>query len=508
MLKDIFIKYLDEVFAVYGLAFFAMGIVILAQPRKKSIFKLSDIIWLLAAFGLSHGLNEWLDMFAIDHQTDYIFVFVKIIVLVISYVFLFEFGRRFVLLSYKDFFNRQITYILCLLVFLLISLSKYDRSIWPRYLLGLPGGILSGVGFILYYYSNYTVFKTTNVAKYFISAGIFLIIYGIFGGLFVQKSDFFPASVINTDLFLNYVGFPVQALRAFCSIVISVSVWKILSIFNWEIAEREKEFAVITAAAEAERKRADELEKAYKDLQDTEEKLVRTEKLAVLGKLSSMVAHEIRNPLSVIKAAVYNLSESIPANNDKMAEKVKLLSRQSDRIEKIITDVLEYSRIQKIDYKFTNINQQIKEVLDSLKQIDQFPSNILLDLKLKDDLPDILADPDGLKRVFQNIISNAIDAMPDGGKISIATQLVKETNLLDIIFSDTGMGMSEKQLSKIWEPFFSTKTKGTGLGLAISKGIIERHKGSIDLRSEVNRGTTFIIHLPLFLVEGSLSDIK
>jgi uncharacterized membrane protein len=143
MLTDFFTRNLDIAFGIYGLSFFVMGIVILiqVQKRKDSSFRLSRVIGILAGFGLTHGLNEWLEMFAIirGYHSE-IFDLIQLMFLALSYIFLFEFGRRLILLSFPaKFLNKWVTVALFLLALILIVTLKYERSIWPRYFLGFPG---------------------------------------------------------------------------------------------------------------------------------------------------------------------------------------------------------------------------------------------------------------------------------------------------------------------------------------------------------------------------------
>lgn len=245
-----------------------------------------------------------------------------------------------------------------------------------------------------------------------------------------------------------------------------------------------------------ERNRTKELEEAHKDLEYTKEKLARTEKLAALGQLSTAIAHEMRNPLSVIRTSVYNLKSNLSKDSPVIYENLKILDKELARAGKIIIDILEYSRPIGLMFKPTNINMQIEEALNSLKQQARYPENVELNLELKEDLPHIPADPESLRRAFMNIIINAIDAMPEGGQLKISTDLAPENKTVKIRFSDTGGGIPEGNLSKLKEPFFSTRRKGIGLGLPITYEIVERHKGNIDVRSELNRGTTFTINLP------------
>lgn len=245
MLKQFFTSNLDVVFMVYGLSFVIMAVSILIQPRKESVFRLSDILWILAGFGLTHGLNEWLDMFSIivlkrGGQDSDLFNFVRLTILAVSFVFLFEFGRRLLLLKLKKYLTGWLTLSLCFFAFTFMLVSSQERSIWPRYFLGFPGALFSAVGFIYYYRDNKTLLKPFKVRRFFLLAGVSLAVYSLLGGLVVPKANLFPASILNNTSFLKLIGVPVQVFRAICAAFLAWAVWNILGIFNWEIMYKLK----------------------------------------------------------------------------------------------------------------------------------------------------------------------------------------------------------------------------------------------------------------------------
>lgn len=243
MTLNFFTENLDIVFMIYGLSFIVMAIAILAQPHnKKSIFKLSGIIWLLALFGLLHGVSEWLDMFGLIEINGHghnsaVFGFIKLMFLSVSYLFLFEFGRRLVILRRGQFLPQWVTAACSLLTLVFIYNTNYEASIWPRYLLGLPGGILSALGFLFYYLDNKTIFNLAKKSKYFICASLSMAFYSILGGLVVPKADFFPAILINNSSFADIFNVPVQLYRTLFACVLSWAIWHILDIFNWEMRQ-------------------------------------------------------------------------------------------------------------------------------------------------------------------------------------------------------------------------------------------------------------------------------
>ncbi len=243
MFSKFFTQNMDIVFMAYGFSFVVMGIAIFAQPHRKSIFKLSNIIWLLALFGLLHGLNEWFDMFSLIEINGHghnsaAFSFIRLMLLSVSYLFLFEFGRRLVILRRGQFLPQWVTVACSFLTLMFIYNTSYEPSIWPRYLLGLPGGILSALGFFFYYQDNKVIFKLTKRSKYFICASLSMAFYSILGGLVVPKADFFPAILINYSSFADIFNVPVQLYRTLFACVLSWSVWHILDIFNWEMRQK------------------------------------------------------------------------------------------------------------------------------------------------------------------------------------------------------------------------------------------------------------------------------
>jgi len=242
---------LDIVFFIYGFAFVVMGITVLLQPKKMSEFEIANILWLLAAFGISHGINEFLDMWAIIKGTNPAFDVIRWFILVISYIALFEFGRRLFRLKIpaSSGLRKRIAKPLkwwllpCALIFICIAgLSSSDfwkvGSIWTRYLLGLPGGILIGWGFHSYYFTEEPILRPLAVKKYFFTASVAFFIYGILGGIIVPRADFFPANILNTDSFMTTFNLPVQAFRAVCAIISAWALAGMLSIFNWEIRSK------------------------------------------------------------------------------------------------------------------------------------------------------------------------------------------------------------------------------------------------------------------------------
>ncbi|MBU0701961.1 PAS domain S-box protein [bacterium] len=232
------------------------------------------------------------------------------------------------------------------------------------------------------------------------------------------------------------------------------------------------------------------------NLKEMEKKLRETERLTMMTQIVSEAAHEIRNPLTVIKSGLYLLKTSLPEGKD-ISNKISIIDRAVERVAVYIDDLLNLARSPSLTLKTVSIDDIIEESLLEIP-IDIL-SNIELIKELKDCPLQVNVDEERLKRVFVNLIKNASEAMHGKGKLRIAVCKVqiKEKEFVRIIFEDSGHGISEKDLNKIFDPFYTTKTKGIGIGLVICKRIIDAHYGNIEVKSTVDVGTTFIIQLPI-----------
>jgi len=241
MVNEFFVEHLDVVFFFYGLSFLVLGITILAQLKvtKKSEFKLLDILWLLALFGITHGINEFIDMFALIKGGLPLLKILGLLALFISYLFLFLFGYRLISISKEKIVSAPL---LSMILPLFLGLPVFGETSYNllvisiRYLLGFPGAMLSAIGFLLYYQGESAKLSRMQVKKYFVSAAFFFGMYGVLGGLVVPKADFFPASMMNNASFIALAGIPVQFFRAICAAGITWSVSHMINSFNTENA--------------------------------------------------------------------------------------------------------------------------------------------------------------------------------------------------------------------------------------------------------------------------------
>jgi PAS domain S-box-containing protein len=225
-------------------------------------------------------------------------------------------------------------------------------------------------------------------------------------------------------------------------------------------------------------------------LSDAQETILKNERLAAIGQLAGMVGHDLRNPLSGIKNAAYLLRKKQPDLVDSSVEMLNVIDRAVEYSNKIINDLLDFSRELHLELEECSPKTLVDYVLLSLT----IPKNIKL-IDRTDWTPLFWVDSNKLQRVFTNLIKNAFEAMSHGGTLEISSK--RETDWVELIFSDTGEGMSEETLAKIFTPLFTTKAQGMGFGLAICKRIVEAHGGKIAVDSAKGKGTTFIIKLPI-----------
>jgi PAS domain S-box-containing protein len=232
-------------------------------------------------------------------------------------------------------------------------------------------------------------------------------------------------------------------------------------------------------------------------LRQTQVKLLQSERLAAIGELAGMVGHDLRNPLAGMKNAVYYLKKKDSAISEvKGKEMLELIGKAIDHSDKIINDLLDYSREMHFELtKYTAVS-----LVDNAIGMIQVPDRIKIANQVQEEVW-IWVDADKITRVFVNLIKNAIDAMPEKGTLKITS--CKRRNRVEIAFADTGTGISEATLQKLFTPLFTTKAQGMGFGLAICKRLIEAHGGSITVKTAENKGTTFTIALPTKPEAGS-----
>ena len=223
-----------------------------------------------------------------------------------------------------------------------------------------------------------------------------------------------------------------------------------------------------------------------------EKKLLQSERLAAVGQIVAHVAHEIKNPLMIIGGFSHQIKDSLI--DDKAAQKLGMILDEVSRLERLVATLGDFTKVYSLVKRPADINSVIQDVLKIMGGICSSGKHCFK-ANLASDLTEINCDPDKLKQVFMNIITNGIESMEDGGTITISTK--KSSNNIEIRMSDEGIGIREEDILHIFEPFFTTRDRGSGLGLAISYKVVKAHKGEIWADSEPGQGTTFVVTLPL-----------
>jgi len=219
--------------------------------------------------------------------------------------------------------------------------------------------------------------------------------------------------------------------------------------------------------------------------------LQKAERFAAIGETAAMVSHDLRNPLQGIASATYMLEKKLGRRKDKETrELLECVEKKIEESSKIIDDLLQYSREIKLELSETNAKSLVEEALSSA----DVPTQIRVQ-DLTTDEPRIKVDSVRMRRVILNLISNAVEAMPDGGALTVSSRQVDHD--LEIEVADTGIGMTKDIVEKVWTPLFTTKPKGIGLGMATSKRIVEAHGGTISAESIPRQGSRFIVRLPV-----------
>ena len=223
---------------------------------------------------------------------------------------------------------------------------------------------------------------------------------------------------------------------------------------------------------------------------------MQSERLALIGQLSANVAHELNNPLQGIVTYSYLLLEDEESRSSTKVSIEKIVG-QANRCRDIIRGLLDFSRQRKPDKTLSDLNSVLNDCISLLENQALF-HNIRISKNLQEDFPMLVCDPSQIERVFINLIINAAEAMDGNGQLTLETRYSPSDEFVEIIITDTGHGIRPEDLDNIFDPFFTTKDvgHGTGLGLAISYGIIKAHRGNISVESEIEKGTSFIIHLP------------
>jgi two-component system NtrC family sensor kinase len=270
-----------------------------------------------------------------------------------------------------------------------------------------------------------------------------------------------------------------------------------------EIAQLASSFSQMTS----DLKKADEklmewgktleqkVQQRTEELRKTENQLIQSDKVASLGKLAAGVAHEINSPLTGI-LTYSSLLLKAKKEGDPDREDLEVIVNETNRCKKIVKGLLDFARQTAPQKTLSDINEVINKSIDLVSHQASM-QNVKIQKETEPNLPKTMIDVGQIQQVFINILLNAIEAMPQGGTLTVSSGM--EDRMAAIRFADTGVGIPKEVLPKILDPFFTTKEqgKGTGLGLSVSYGIIERHRGKLEVKSQVGKGTTFTVKLPI-----------
>ena len=277
----------------------------------------------------------------------------------------------------------------------------------------------------------------------------------------------------------------------------NIQLLRQVSQFNEELTGR------IEAATSELAKRNEQLRLLNEALFESQRQLSQSEKLAAVGQVTAAMAHQIGTPLNSISGYLQLILQDGNLQS-KDQGRLKIIESQLDRLADSVKNLLSFTRQPKPQLKSLEVNEVLEELIH-LSEPWFLARNVKLAKHLSPNLPSILGDPTHLQTLFLNLITNALDAMPKGGVLTIKTRQrlpspsPKEERWLEIAMTDTGIGITEESKKRIFEPFFTTKKmgEGTGLGLAICEKIIKEHFGRIEIESEVGKGSTFLISLPV-----------
>ena len=241
-------------------------------------------------------------------------------------------------------------------------------------------------------------------------------------------------------------------------------------------------------------KKVKELEQAYKNLQESQDQLLRAERLSAVGKMATRLAHEIRNPIVSFGGFVRLMSKRLP-KEDPNQEYLSIITEEVTRLEKLLTQVLDFARPAGPSFELVDLNEVVQQVMVMMQpEVDN--GKIAAHVELQPDLPKIKLDPLQIGQVMMNLIRNGLEAMPSGGDLCVRTH--RQEGHVQVEIEDTGVGIPQEHLDELFSEFFTTKSEGVGLGLALAKEIIGNHHGKIWAESEgKGKGSKFIFDIPV-----------
>jgi signal transduction histidine kinase len=384
----------------------------------------------------------------------------------------------------RGWFNRQLV---ILAVLLALCIFQYYVDQTP--LTSLP------------FFSNtfFTGIHDLNRALFLIPIVYAALAFRVRGSI-IASFIFLAAVLPRALLFSTY---PSPLLRALVFVLFAAFIGFFIATELNRFEREKKTHAELSAAYQ-------KLNEYTKQLKESQEQLIQSEKLSSLGQLAASIAHEVNNPLSGVLTYTQLLAKRIDSDKFSKESALDYLSKMESelaRSTRLIRNLLDFARQSAPALMETDLNDIVNRVLELTAHSAQL-SKVEVVKELDPSLPKLTADPNQLQQVCTNLVVNAIQAMPEGGKLTLRTSLDKGQLKMEV--QDTGYGISAENMRKLFTPFFSTKkeVKGVGLGLAVSYGIIQRHRGKIEVQSKEGEGSTFTVYLPVHQKEGGNNDGK
>lgn len=263
---------------------------------------------------------------------------------------------------------------------------------------------------------------------------------------------------------------------------------------------RDKTAEILSAKEELEklnRSLENRVDARTRELKSAQDELIKKERLAAIGQMSSVVGHEIRNPLAVINNSIYFIKMKVTGAatqpDPKVIKHISIIESEIRQANGIIDEILGFARTRELNPKVLSINTYLEELTMSFP----VPEHIKLIKEFTPQNPSVNIDPDEMAQAIRNLIKNGIEVMPEKGSVYVRTSMADNGDMVEIDVEDTGSGIPKEALEKVFAPFFTTKARGTGLGLAVVKKVTDRHKGRLEVASVVGRGTCFKIFIPV-----------
>lgn len=356
-----------------------------------------------------------------------------------------------------------------------------------------------------YVFGHHSLGKQVKLAVFFLSLGIFFTVFTLYyhnilgGGEIRLILHFFYILLLLVSSLSGSV--PGLVLASLCSglaiyaMVPTDMAFAAVSLAEYEIFTLISIYFIIVIAVDWFRSNHENLKQQIKKNEELYEKTKYMEKLALAGEIAAGIAHEIRNPLTVVQGYIQLFSQNKEDLTPEQQQVYNLILEELHRTNAIIADFLRFSRPDAPNITMISIHSIIESAL-SLFSGEATRQRIELNFKPDPQCPDLYLDKEQFMQVFLNLFANAIQAMPDGGTLTVNTRFDPKKELVEVFVSDSGKGIPKEMQEKVFTPFFTTRENGTGLGLSITQNIIKAHGGRIELESKEGRGATFMISLP------------